>query len=415
MIKSNAHPFLLENQYPRFRNHLCIICFFLLVAPGNSLWSREEYLDSGGTPFEPVSPVDSLSAEPRAVSADFISREQLQEFDVQMANLHDRLGGVDHSTVIDDEFRREIDVIFRMHKGIHSNRSVLNDGVVQGRRINRRLMNLRRFSINQPFVESIPLTASSIRKFAYSIANGTLRPGDKYAWPGGRMTDFNLTRHRVKRLTAYCSELKIDHVDRETRTPFRTENITWIIRRAGVRRYLVYIYPAERGSPLCSWQNGDSLFFKDHGNFSQRLLRFESDHLQKTSFGKIEQDDLNLGNPGNVFPKIIVVNSVVFPNKVYFPDIQKAVSDYDGTQKWMERKTLWLQAEDAFEQSLAAYNNSGFLFSQYHCVGVFNNNRGCNCKKGIQEGAPGCMGGRFGGSTFPRCFVSCSCRIYACR
>ena len=81
----------------------------------------------------------------------------------------------------------------------------------------------------------------------------------------------------------------------------------------------------------------------------------------ETGPGTIFQEDLNSGNPGNIAPKLHFVNSTTTGNSPYFFDIQKAWSNYYGIQNLGERRTLWLQAEEAFEQSLAAYDNFGFL------------------------------------------------------
>ena len=48
-------------------------------------------------------------------------------------------------------------------------------------------------------------------------------------------------------------------------------------------------------------------------------------------------------------------------NEVYFRDVQRAWSDYYGTQKWTEQRSLWLKTESEFESALAAYDNFGFL------------------------------------------------------
>ena len=358
-MKITTRPFFTMVQH--LRN---IIFLLLFVLPGSATWSPEDYLDSIGTPYGSTTN-DALSVAQRDASADFISQEKLQEFAVQMNNSWDRLGGIEHSTVTDDQFLADADLIFRIHKGIYSNKSVLLGSTVNGRRINRQLTTIRKFSVNQPFVDSVPSTASSIRIFVDSVTNGTSRPGDHYYWVGGDVSDFNLRRSRVRRLSAYCNALEIVHYDRETKKAFRTENITWSIHPSLSRQYFVYIYPREHGSPLCyvPGRYGDSLFLKEHGDLSQRLMRATSDHLATTWIGKIDQGDLNLGNPGNVLPKIHIVNSTVIQNNVYFNDVVNAFSKYYGTQKWCERRSLWLQAEEAFEQSLVAYNNFGLLLS----------------------------------------------------
>ena len=195
-----------------------------------------------------------------------------------MNNSWDRLGRVDHSTANDEQLPHEVDAIFRIHKGINSNKSVLVDGIVDRIRINRKLTTIRKITVNQPFVEDINSTASSVREFVYSVTNDTSRPGDSYYWAGGGIMDFDIRRSRVKSLHAYCNELMIVYLDKVTDKPMRTENITWVIRVSDIYNYYVYIYPAERGSSLCS-NGGNSLFLKAHGGYSQRLMRLESDHF----------------------------------------------------------------------------------------------------------------------------------------
>ena len=348
-----------------FRRHLSVSLFLLLVLPGTARWHRKNHFDSTGLGYSP----NSTSGSPwtrSTYNGPFISREALKEFNVQVNNSWERLGGVDHTHANDDQFPNDVDVIFRIHRGIHSNKSVLNIGILDGFRVDRNLKTIRKISINQPFVESIPSSASSIRKFVDSVANGTLQPDDRYKWDGGYISDFNLTRSRVKRIHAECNELQITYYDKETFEPLRTENITWVIHRPDTDwySYYVYIYPAERGSPLCGdvdTGGGDGLFLKEHGALSQRLRRIVSNHLPLTPQGKIFPEDLN---SGNVAPKLHYVNSTLRTTgyiSIYYFDIQSAVSNYYGDQRKGQLRTLWLQAEDAFEQQLAAYNNVGFL------------------------------------------------------
>ena len=354
---TTPRPFLPKTLRSHLPFHLFITTFALVIVPGSALWSRAEDFNFPSTPQLPTFHADSLLAPPQAVSTEFISREHLQEFAVQLNNSWYRLDGVDHSTVTDEEFPMEVDVIYRIH--INSSAIKLRDSPVNGTLVNRRLTTIHRFSVNQPFVESVDSTASSIREFVDSVSNATSRPGDIYSWVGGEIWDFNLPKSRVKRLSAYCSEVEITHFNGDTEKPFRTENITWVIFYSGENEYYVYIYPAEHGSPLCSGLSGDNLFLKDHGDLSQRLSRSKSDHLVTTSYGTMHQDDMNSGKPGNVSPKFLVVSRK--ENQIYYDAIQKAWSNYYGTQKWSEKRTLWLQAEEAFEQLLAAYNNIGFL------------------------------------------------------
>ena len=123
-MKITTRPFFTMFQ------HLCNMIFLLLfVLPGSAAWSPEEYFHSTGTLYGPNT-VDKLSIQQRAVSTDFISQEKLQEFAVQMNNSWDRLGGIDHSTVTDDQFLTEADLIFRIYKGIYSNKSVPQEAVL---------------------------------------------------------------------------------------------------------------------------------------------------------------------------------------------------------------------------------------------------------------------------------------------
>ena len=89
-------------------------------------------------------------------------------------------------------------------------------------------------------------------------------------------------------------------------------------------------------------------------------MRISSDHLAKTSRGTIYKDNMNTGN---VDPKVYLFNSTSSTalSQAYFHDVINVWSKYNGTQKWLERRVLWLQAEEAFEQSLVGYNNFGFL------------------------------------------------------
>ena len=363
MIENSFSPFLVHSGCPRSRLQLFISLFFLLALPRNAMWYPENYCDSTGTRHSPISFVDSRQW--RAKTKDFISREALHEFSVQMNNSWDRLGGVDHSKTNDVQFPNEIDAIFRIHRDIDSSKSVLDDGIRNGLRINQQLTTIRKITVNEPFVESIPSSASSIREFVNSVTNNTSRPGDSYYWAGGYISDFNLTRSRVQTIQAECNELVIVYREKEKNEDgehkvIKKENITWIIRVSDTYNYYVYIYPAEHGSPLCA-DGGDSLFLKEHGDLSQRLMRSTSDHLAVTTQGTIFPEQLNSGNLGNLAPKLHFVNSTSTGNSPYFFDIQKALSNYYGTQKLGERRTLWLQAEEAFEQSLAAYDNFGFL------------------------------------------------------
>ena len=362
--------FFPQSHCHHFRRQLCVSLFLLvlLVLPGNARWHQKNQFDSTGFGYSP----NSTSGSPwtrSTYNGPFISREALKEFNVQVNNSWERLGGVDHTHANDDQFPNDVDVIFRIHRGIHSNKSVLNTGILGGFRVDRKIKTIRKITVNQPFVESIPSSASSIRKFVDDITNGTSQPKDRYMWDGGYISDFNLTKSRVKRIHAECNELQITYYDKETFEPLRTENITWVIHRPDTDwySYYVYIYPAEHGSPLCGDMDkggGDGLFLKEHGALSQRLTRITSDHLPLTQQGRIFPEDLNSGNPGNIAPKLHYVNSTLATTgyiSIYYFDIQSAVSNYYGDQRKGQFRTLWLQAEDAFEQQLAAYNNVGFL------------------------------------------------------
>ena len=83
-----------------------------------------------------------------------------------------------------------------------------------------------------------------------------------YEWAGGYISDFNLTnKNRVKAVSAECNELVISYHNKETKQLWRTENITWVFDVSDEYNYYLYIYPSERGSPLCA-EGGDSIFLK---------------------------------------------------------------------------------------------------------------------------------------------------------
>ena len=345
-----------STYYSRFRWLFSWMLFFLLISPGNAAWNTEDYRDSHGTRHEPRSSAETRQS--RALTTEFITRKDLQEFQKQIDNSWERMGGTDHSTFHDLEFPNELDIVFRIHLGIESNESVLSYGLFDGAIENQELTTIQSIYVNEPFEDALPPNTSSVRKFIDDVTNGTSRPGDMYRWIGGEIWDFNLTKSRVKRLAADCSEATIEYPDG------KIENISWFFFISQTYNYYVYIFPSEHGSPLCGTSSGandttgDSLFLKDHGGLSQRLVRFGSDHLATNLPGPINVEDMNTGN---VPPNLYFVNSTTDRTSVYFRDIQRAASDFYGTQKWTEQRTLWLKAEAEYESALAAYDNFGFL------------------------------------------------------
>ena len=339
----------------RFPWLFSLTLLFLLISPGSAKWKREDYCDSTGTRHTPFSTVETRQM--RAATNDYITREDLQEFGRQMNNSWDRLGGVDHSTFNDFEFPNEVDVVFRIHMGIKSNEPVLKDVIFNKNLRNGKLITVQMITVNQPFVDSVPPTASAVRKFADDITNRTSRPGDVYWWVGGQIMDFNLTKSRVRQVSGECSEFEIHHPDGSI------ERIAWFFLVSDTDKYTVYIFPSEHGSPLCGLvedrTRGDSLFLKDHGDLSQRLIRSSSDHLSPNYPGTIHEIQMNSGKSSP--SKHYVNDTKNSHNEVYFRDVQRAWSDYYGTQKWTEQRSLWLKAESEFESALAAYDNFGFL------------------------------------------------------
>ena len=333
----------------RFGWILSLILFFLFSTPCLAIWipsgSREKVLSTAETRQE------------TSATTDYITKKDLQEFARQMKNSWERLAGIDHSNFNDFQFPIEVDLIFRLRLGIKSNRSVLKDELLEGHIKNQQLTRVQRRTVKQPFVDSLPSSASSVRKFVDDVTNGTSRPLNAYTWPGGSSKDFLLTKSRAHSFDTLCSEMQITYANGTT------EHISWFYlshKFFGKNAITIYIYPAEHASPLCGFgkNNGDSLFLKEHGDLSQRLVRDTSDLMAINKYGWIRLEDINTGK---IRPSehLIVSTDAVETN--IFGEVRKIRDNYYGLQKILELRSLWLKTEEEFENALTEFNNFGFL------------------------------------------------------
>ena len=336
------------------------------LSPGRASWSGGGG-NSGVYNFWPNPGGSDTAGQTRAETRNYITRKELEEFERQMNNSWDRLveDGVDMLLDNDFKFPMEADVIFRLYYGIATNKSVLEDGIFVGTREstllgvgdgdtpprdieNQRLTLYRKTKVKQPFLSHLPSSTASIREFVSAVTNRTSSMGDSYHWVDSQIGDFNYTKSRIRNIETHCRRLSIHRHNSK-----RVEDISWVISRSGSNNFSVYIFPAEHGSPICA---GDSLFLKDHGELSQRLARISSDHWTTTTTGTISNEDMNTGN---VRPKHFIISNS--SESVYFFDILKAWSYYYGTQKWPDRRTNYVKAQNDAEQALVAYDNFGFL------------------------------------------------------
>ena len=281
----------------------------------------------------------------------FITTSDLKEFEKQINNSRDRFGGIYTSKESHLTFPDEVDLIFRMYYGLNTSEQVLKDSLLHGAIYNPIVRIDQKTSINQPFVNSLPSTVSSVQRFVNLVTNGTSKPGDVYFWSSGNIYDFNLTASRVRKIIAFCHEMSVDF------SGHRTENITWFFYTSLLEEsYRVFVFPSEHGSPLC--YKGDSLIGRGHGAYSQPLLRVRSTHSEQSYLGPVSEQDLN---PGNIRPRIFSFTA----NNRSSPFLRKLLKSYSGNYGLLAMEgtaqSMLVGAESAFEQELAMYNNVSFL------------------------------------------------------
>ena len=206
-----------------------------------------------------------------------------------MNNSRDRLRRKNDKKASDLTVPIEVDLNVCMYYGFNASAPVLRDGLLNGGIYNALMSSIQKTSINQPFVESLLSTVSSVRRFVQDGTNGTSKVGDTYTWSSSIMFDFNLTTSRVRAVVSFCYEMLVFFPDQ------RTDRITWIVYHSEIEgSYRLFVFASEYGSPLC--YKGDSLVLRGPGDNSQRIIRTSSYHLPLTIVGPISKKDCNLGN-----------------------------------------------------------------------------------------------------------------------
>lgn len=280
---------------------------------------------------------------------DFISTATLILLKAEVENGLERLGESSFITDVDINFSNEVDVMYRIRKGIETADPVLEDGLSNDRLINQDITTFRSAHVTQPFTQAVPKSSQSLRAFVAEATNGTSRPGDFFYWMSGKIQDFNLTQNsRLVTLSMTCKTIAII----DFKTDEMLDSFSWYTFTRGAYIYPLFMIPVEHVSALCG---GDDLFFTEHGENSQRFWLSDTDYGKPQWVGNFTGEDTNAGGES------YEVKSEDGETSPYFHELQKTSNGYYGTQGLGVVRSIWLEAEAEFENSLSSYNNFAFL------------------------------------------------------
>ena len=242
-------------------------------------------------------------------------------------------------------FPREVDVVFRIFMGINSSDPLLRTSKPFGGFVTDRIQ------VNQPFIAQPPATAHSIQTLLERLSDGTSKFLFYYEWIGGEIVDSSHDNSFQSKLSTKCSTMGIRFSDG------RSNEISWEIIST-LDGFMLIIFPLQHASYLCG---GDSLFFNDSSQMSQRLVFTDLNDSQTGSslkrartalYENIDEKDINSGSSA---PRIVHITT----SSPYFRDIKEVVSEGD-LREYTSMHLLLSKAKEEFEYSLASYNNFGF-------------------------------------------------------
>ena len=312
-----------------------------------------------------IEPIPYQSPEPEDNDIrGYISIDLLQKFNKMIRGSYSKTQNRRLHTSIDTDnaFSEEVDLIFRVYKGINSSNPVLHNSRKYG---NNHVVHVYKYvQVNQPFVESSSKSANLVRSFVSKLSNGSYIYAPEnadddenyhYHWVGGHV---RLLSHNDSLLIGFTSKCSILQIQYSKSDPNKAERIAWEIFRNGgdFDNFSIAFFPMQHSSSLCG---GDSQFFKEHPSRSQRLVQtFWSFWFTNiASYGNIDEKDMNPGPTGEPAPRIVNIN----PSSLYFREVLKLVRLYYADRQLNLAESTWISAREQFDHSLAAYNNFGFL------------------------------------------------------